>query len=182
MRIIALLLLASCAAPIIPATPQEPPKPTLQDLLATPKEQWPTVGWVPEYDFAVSETLKLAPITKFPCSNTFQAIAKAESSFKRESMYMEPAPLFKYSIGLLQLSLSDQKNYRLDCGWVTEDDLKHPIKNLYCGVQILSALEKKYPTLNFYQYGGKYWSVLRKAEFWPGKSQSGYERFKKECK
>jgi hypothetical protein len=172
--ILLILTLPACITPV--------PKPTLQDLLATQISKWPTTGWLAEYDFTVQETLKLAPIAKLPCSNTFQAIAKAESNFKRDTVYMEPAPLHINSIGLLQLSLSDQKNYKLDCKWKTEEDLKHPIKNLYCGVQILSALERKYPALNFYQYGGKYWSTLRQAKYWPGKKQSGYERFKKECR
>lgn len=177
-----LFILSACTTPIVPQPTPEPPKPTLQDLLATPASQWPLQGWVPEYDFVIRETLKISPITKMPCDGptTFRAIAKAESSFKRETMYMEPAPLNKYSIGLLQLSLADQKNYRIDCLWKTEDDLKHPIRNLYCGVQMMSILERKNPTLNFYQYGGKYFSTLRRLQDWPGKKQSGYERFKKE--
>lgn len=196
MKFLCALFIASCTQVIppvmtVPVPPAEvyPPKPLLEDLLNSSANDWPKAGWVEEYSFTVRETLKRAPIEKLPCHDgaaVFKAIAKAESSFKRETVYMEPAPLHKNSIGLLQLSLSDQKNYRIDCKWKTEDDLKHPIRNLYCGVLMLSILEKKYPTKNFYQYGGLYWSTLRRAQEWPTKKQSGYERFKAslavECK
>ena len=196
MKFLCTLLIVSCTQVVpptmtVPVPPAEvyPPKPLLEDLLNSEASSWPKTGWLEEYSFTVRETLKMAPIAKLPCSDgaaVFKAMAKAESNFKRETFFMEPAPLNIYSIGLLQLSLSDQKNYKIDCKWKSEEDLKHPIRNLYCGVRILSILEKKNPTLNFYQYAGKYFSTLRRLEFWPTKKQSGYQRFKasldKECK
>jgi Transglycosylase SLT domain len=186
MKFLCALFIASCT-PVIPTPPPEVvvAKPLLEDLLNTEASAWPTTGWVEDYSFTVQETLKIAPIAKLPCKDgaaVFKSIAKAESGFKRETVYREPAPLNNNSIGLLQLSFTDQKNYGIYCKWANEEDLKHPIRNLYCGVRMLSILEKKNPTLNFYQYGGKYWSVLRALEFWPGKSQSGYERFKASLK
>jgi hypothetical protein len=95
-------------------------------------------------------------------------------------VFREPAPLNINSVGLLQLSLSDVKNYKAEhLGITSEEDLKDPIKNLQLGLLIMSKLHQKHPTLNVYQVGGKYWSALRWNIYWPGKRQDGFERFRK---
>lgn len=179
--LLSLIFLVGCAS-------KAPSGPSLSDLMSTKASQWPLVGWVPEYDIAVKQAAKGLPFPAFPCGkdvvSVVKAMASAESSFKRTTVYQEPPPPKgpgTKSIGLLQLSLGDQKNYKLDCGWKSDEDIKHPIKNLYCGVNMLSKLHQKYPKESFYRSGGRYWSVLRsKTEpAWAEKNQSGHQRFLK---
>jgi hypothetical protein len=175
------LTLASCVptakqdAPIeVVPTPQE----LVDKLLAIDPAKFPeTPHWaVPEYEQIILETLKLFPVKQLPCSPivTFKGIVNAESSFKKSSRYLESFGV--YSIGLMQLSVSDEKRYF--CGFKTEADVINPIRNLYCGVKVFHTLENKYPKESFYEYGGRYFSTLRWDRYpvWKGKTQSGWNR------
>ena len=64
------------------------------------------------------------------------AMAKRESNFNPHSIYAEPAPLNQNSIGLLQLSLTDNRSY--GCSFANEADIEDPRKNLECGVRIMA--------------------------------------------
>ena len=84
------------------------------------------------------------------------AICFAESGYDRFKTYMEPAPLFYESIGLMQLSHIDQKNYSF-CD-IQGDKIFQVENNLFCGIGILNKTVGKYkdPINNF----NVYWSVL----------------------
>jgi hypothetical protein len=103
-------------------------------------------------------------------------MATAESGLDRTEVYDEPAPT-PDSVGLLQLSPSDAKNYAFPTAIKSQEDLKDPILNLQLGVWIMGCLAKKHPTENIYQCWGRYWSVLRWDKYWPGKKQDGFKRF-----
>jgi hypothetical protein len=142
------------------------------------KETYPVKGWDARYSEVIKLLEKEFPIT-VPCGTELflKAVINAESSFNNASRYMEPAPLNRYSIGFFQLSLSDSKNYG-GCLFTTEKEIENPIYNLHCAMKIMNRLQTKYPALNVWASLGKYWSVLRRAKEWPGKSQSGYNRVK----
>jgi uncharacterized protein (TIGR02594 family) len=113
-------------------------------------------------------------------ANFIKAICVAESGLDFNEVYHEPAPLNNYSVGLMQLSVSDVKNYRAERFNIkSNSDLMNPIKNLRLGTHILLTLLEKHPSENVYQAGGRYWSVLRWDKYWPGKKQSGFERFRR---
>lgn len=135
--------------------PQQP-KPQPQLPVTYPK------GWHQAYsDVVIAFNGKLP---KLPASRVafIRALATAESGLDPAMVYKEPAPLNKNSVGLLQLSLSDVKNYKQQAlGIETEEDLKDPIKNLKLGLAILSQLHAFHSEENVYQSGGRYWSVLR---------------------
>lgn len=154
---------------------------TLEQLLSTPQENFPLKGWHPDYDLAIELAAKEFPIT-VPCNNPklfFKSLAFPESAHDRRSTYREPPPLGYDSLGLLQLSLEDEKVYK--CGFKTREDVYHPIRNLYCGVKILNKLQTKYAGKSIYWQGGQYWSVLRNPENWPNrKYYNGLKSFKKE--
>lgn len=174
------LLLTACSTKVIP-TPEvtQPPVVVEKTVADYAKETYPVKGW----DIRYSEVIKLLekefPIT-VPCGTELflKAVISAESNFNNASYYMEPAPLNRYSIGLFQLSLSDSKNYG-GCMFKTEKEIENPIYNLHCAMKIMHTLQKKRPYENVWQSLGRYWSVLRREEYWPGKPQSGYLRFKK---
>jgi hypothetical protein len=63
------------------------------------------------------------------------AIAKYESDFNPSASFKEPPPLEEDSIGLMQLSLSDAKDFH--CGFKTEHEIEDPRRNLDCAVRIL---------------------------------------------
>jgi hypothetical protein len=66
------------------------------------------------------------------------AIAKYESDFNPSASFDEPPPLEEDSIGLMQLSLSDAKDFH--CGFKTESEIEDPRRNLDCAVRILDHL------------------------------------------
>lgn len=155
-----LVFLWSCTAPIVVPTPE------------------PVTEIYPPYDKLIIETAKANPLPKLPCDvvSFIKGIAYAESGYDPRQVYKEPASIGGMnSIGLLQLSLNDQKNYKLDCGWKTEDDLKNGASNIKCGIQIMSRLCAKHPGETILECGGRYWSVLRP-------TRSGYQRFLSVCK
>lgn len=136
---------------------------------------YPVKGWDAEYSAVVKILQAKMPIDS-PCTNveTFlKAVVSAESGFDRTNVFMEPAPLNQKSIGLFQLSLTDKANYK--CDFSNENEIKNPIKNIECAYLIFAKLKKSYPSENIWQYGGRYWSVLRWDKFskWSGKRQSG---------
>jgi hypothetical protein len=155
------------------------PAVTLEALLATPAADYPAKGWVPAYDKALELAAAAHPV-KVPCGVAafFKAVAVPESDWKPAEVYHEPPPLGVDSIGLLQLSVQDERGYH--CGITDAASLKHPIRNLYCGVVIMEKLQKIYGSDNVYKAGGHYWSTLRRAKEWPGKKQDGFNRFAKQ--
>jgi uncharacterized protein (TIGR02594 family) len=158
--------------PAKPTTPPQLPPPT---PVAYPK------GWHQAYSDVVLAFEGKLP--KLPASRVafFRALATAESNLDPKTVYKEPASIGgMLSIGLLQLSLNDVKNYKQQAlGITTEDDLKDPIKNLKLGMAILSHLHLRNESENVYQVGGLYWSVLRWNRYWPDFRQDGFERFTK---
>ena len=97
------------------------------------------------------------------------AMAKYESNWDPDSIYHEPPPLDEDSIGLLQLSYQDAKNYSFpDVLDPAKKSLEDPLINLRCGLVILShwiAIDKVVAlgsTSNSAKGGARYWSVLRK--------------------
>jgi len=66
------------------------------------------------------------------------AIAKYESDFDPHGSFDEPPPLSERSIGLMQLSLSDAKEFH--CDFTTEAQIEDARRNLDCAVRILAEL------------------------------------------
>lgn len=64
------------------------------------------------------------------------AVAKRESNFNPSTIYAEPPPLNQNSIGLLQLSLTDNQAYH--CTFADEAAIQDPQQNLECGVRIMA--------------------------------------------
>jgi len=96
----------------------------------------------------------------------FVAIARFESNWKPQTIFHEPPPLGVDSIGLLQLSYEDEKNYHLEHLDRTARSLEDPLVNLRCGVQIMSTLVAKDGVVassdqKKHRGGARYWSVLR---------------------
>ena len=90
-------------------------------------------------------------------------MARQESAFKAAEPYWETGQ-GQYSIGLLQLSLSDERGYR--CGLRTEVDLTVPETNLRCAVIIMTRLVSRHGRIggnsaNRAAGGAAYWSTLR---------------------
>lgn len=94
-----------------------------------------------------------------------KSIVFAESGYKPDAVYVEK---FKdgltgelaRSVGLLQLSVGDKLNYKGDCQGLTNENLKDPLKNLSCGVEIMGNLIGSRGDLQFSL--GRYWSTIRK--------------------
>jgi hypothetical protein len=89
--------------------------------------------------------------------NFITAMCYVESGYNRNLIYMEPAPLYYESIGLLQLSYVDENHYTF-CD-LTGEKIFDISNNLYCGVGILNILVGKFGTPIF--NNGHYWSVLQ---------------------
>lgn len=85
------------------------------------------------------------------------AIAYPESGYKVDTVFLEPAPLNKNSVGLFQLSYDDTRHGR-GCEINGEASLKDPETNIRCAVKIMRNQMEVRKTLwpkKFY-----YWSVL----------------------
>jgi hypothetical protein len=97
-------------------------------------------------------------------------IAKWESDWDPKCVFHEPPPLNDDSVGLLQLSYSDQSVYKFKPPIVqAAGSLVDPLTNIRCGVQILATLLAKdgvvSQTVGGAQAGaGRYWSTMRAAE------------------
>lgn len=65
-----------------------------------------------------------------------------------------------WSVGLWQMSVTDQANYGIKLGY-SYADLKDPIKNSHLAIPILADLIKKYGYIAQKPGGGSYWSSLR---------------------
>lgn len=140
--------------------------------------------WDIRYDKAIDLAMKKhLPCPPVPCGNFvnfIKALATAESGLDYEQVYKEPDSIGGMnSIGLLQLSVNDVKNYKSDLKIYSEDDLKDPIKNLSLGVEIICKLHHQMPSKTVYETSGRYFSVLRWDKYWPTRKQDGFERFKK---
>jgi Transglycosylase SLT domain len=94
-------------------------------------------------------------------------IAKFESNWKPDAIFHEPPPLGVDSVGLLQLSYSDQKHYHLEPLDPSAKSLEDPLINIRCGVVILTKLISADRTVAGSSNGGlfkgaaRYWSVIR---------------------
>ena len=64
-------------------------------------------------------------------------MSEQESRFRAALPYWE-VKQNQYSIGLLQLSLSDERKYH--CGFTSEVDITDPDRNLACGAKIMATL------------------------------------------
>jgi hypothetical protein len=118
-------------------------------------------GFVLGYSTLPSDALKI----KF-WAELLVAVAKFESDWNPNEVFHEPPPLTENSVGLLQLSLGDQNNYRLNPHVDTEDDLKKPLVNLEWGVTIFAHWLSKDGVVasgsgNSSRGAAQYWSVLR---------------------
>ena len=94
------------------------------------------------------------------------AVAKFESDWDPHNIFHEPPPLSNDSIGLLQLSYSDEVPYKLEPLDPGAKSLEDPLVNLRCGVKIFATLVAKYRTVassngNEHRGAARYWSVLR---------------------
>lgn len=118
--------------------------------------------------------LPLPPASFFPCEESvfWRAVMMAESSGNPKAVYMESWG--EESLGLFQLSVSDSTRYQ-DCP-KTREELFDPVKNTRCKDSIASTLRSKYPTESWSKVLGRYWSVVRRAEYW-GKDSPGYKNF-----
>ena len=158
IRHILLLVFSGCAL--------QPPPPTMSTYLA---RTYAPRGWHEDFDRVIALAAEDHPLTTpRTVQQFFHAIAVAESDLNTNSVYHEPPPLGVDSIGLLQLSVHDEKYYH--CGISDAQSLKHQARNLYCGVAILSRLEKLHPGESPLVAGAHYWSTLRP-------SRNGYKRF-----
>lgn len=95
----------------------------------------------------------------------FTALSYVESGYDASQVYMEPAPLHYESVGLLQLSEVDFKNYGYP-----KFDLKNGYENLRFGIFILNRIAKNRGKVIF--DNDHYWSTLR-----PGRNPTQYQRF-----
>jgi hypothetical protein len=98
------------------------------------------------------------------------AIAKYESSFDADASFDEPPPLSERSIGLLQLSLSDSRDFH--CGFTTEAEIEDPRNNLDCGVRILAQLVLGDQVIG----GGRSDDRLGAAAYWSVLNHHGHPR------
>jgi hypothetical protein len=175
LRYLLMLLLGACQTTPPIKVPEPSPEEVIEKLLATDAAKYPeTRHWDNDYDAIIDATLKVYPVKKFPCDPlvTMAGIVLAESGFKRSTKYMEPK-LKYYSRGLLQLSVEDESWAK--CGIGTVEAINHPIRNLYCGIKLMNRYETKWPTRNFFEAQGAYWSTVRwdKYPMWKGKTQGG---------
>lgn len=91
-------------------------------------------------------------------------LVSAESVNSSSAAYWEEDQ-DQYSIGLLQLSLSDEQRYH--CGFKSEVDITDPDRNLACGVKIVTMLVSADGALggdagNEMKGIGAYWQNLRR--------------------
>lgn len=89
-----------------------------------------------------------------------------ESAWNPKTVFKEPAPLNNESIGLLQLSQSDAKNYAsiAQCKpLAVRSNLMDPLINLDCGLRIMAQWIAKDGAITTPNNLGaaRYWSVLR---------------------
>ncbi len=94
------------------------------------------------------------------------AMSKFESDWDPHNIFHEPPPLNNDSIGLLQLSYSDEVPCKLEPLDPGAKSLEDPLVNLRCGVKIFATLVAKDRTVassngNEHRGAARYWSVLR---------------------
>ncbi len=95
----------------------------------------------------------------------FTALSYVESGYNSSCVFPEPQPLGYDSIGLLQLSEVDFKNYSYP-----KFPLKDGYQNIRFGIYILNELAKKKGQVIFDK--DHYWSTLR-----PGRNPKQYAKF-----
>ena len=119
----------------------------------------------PEAFLAGYNTLSAPQQIKF-WAELLIAVAKFESDWNPHDIFHEPPPLNNDSIGLFQLSYSDEVPYKLEHLDPGAKSLEDPLVNLRCGVKIFATLVAKDRTVassNSHEHRGaaRYWSVLR---------------------
>jgi hypothetical protein len=92
------------------------------------------------------------------------AMVGPESNFHTTTSLWEGGDLQQFSIGLLQLSYTDRRNY--GCDFANEADIADPARNLACGVRIMTRLVTQNTAIGTHSEGrwlggARYWSVLR---------------------
>ena len=91
------------------------------------------------------------------------AVALEESGWDPHNQYLEASG--EYSVGLLQLSYSDQDRYELGRLSPVTRDLEDPVINLQCAVTIFATLLARDKVVarsaGGYAGGAAYWSTLR---------------------
>ncbi len=92
------------------------------------------------------------------------AMVGPESDFQTTTALWEGGELQQFSIGLLQLSYTDRRNY--GCDFTNEADIADPARNLACGVRIMTRLVGQNSAIGTrsegrWLGGARYWSVLR---------------------
>jgi hypothetical protein len=97
------------------------------------------------------------------------AVARKESDFDPNCVFREPPPLNQASIGLMQLSLTDNS---YGCNFPDEKTIKDPARNLACAVRILERLVGRDNRIggdatHRNKGAAAYWSTLRVPK--PGK-------------
>lgn len=91
------------------------------------------------------------------------AVARMESALDPDCVFEEPPPLNQKSIGLMQLSFTDNS---YGCNFPDEEAIKDPRRNLSCAVRILDQLVTRDGRIggdrNHWAKGAAaYWSTLR---------------------
>ena len=94
------------------------------------------------------------------------AMAKYESNWNPHAHFREPPPLDVTSLGLLQLSYEDGKQYDLEPLDRDRRSLEDPLVNLRCGVAILAHLVARDGVVaagsgDRSRGAARYWAVLR---------------------
>jgi hypothetical protein len=112
----------------------------------------------------------------YPCDESvfWWAVMQAESGGNPLHIYNEPPPLNQESIGLFQLSTTDSS---YGCSKVRADYFD-PKKNTACKDLIVKGLRAKYPSENWSQALGRYWSTLRSPKEWPNARTEPFKNFK----
>lgn len=140
-------------------------------------KEWPshsTNYWRTEWQEAVEADVKVfaphLPELKVTCPNSkvkvwvgdlFRAMMFAESSYNPKSRMTEDSGYD--SIGLMQLSYHDGKNYGFQI-----KNLEDPRENIQAAVRIMGALTKDIGdgSCDFYRAAGRYWATLRTPICW----------------
>lgn len=103
-------------------------------------------------------------------TNFVTAMAFAESNYNTNCIFMEPAPLFYESLGLLQLSHEDIKNYKTSGFDISGEKIFIPENNIGFGLFVLDQMVRLHG--NPISNKSHYWSCLNT-------TKAGYKNFKK---
>lgn len=120
-------------------------------------------GEIAKYDWSGVQNLCKQLKIEDCVAQLISKMTQYESSFNPSVKYEEGGDLKGVtSRGLLQISIVSSKSY--GCGFVNEQEIHNPEKNLQCGVKIVHRWAKEYKILigkDKYSGCGRYWSVCR---------------------